>query len=126
MAAIVVARRRPRREQRGFFSTPIDVFGNELNNILSKHIFCQAILFLISFRNFQDDLEPSTRNYAIPERLSTLHFFGLQFFSTYSGFFIILFFICDYTNLRCAWYIALHLIDPAGKVICSTRSLVPS
>ncbi len=50
MAAVVVARRRHRREQRArgrrerISSTHIHLFGK---NTLSKHIVCQAMLFLV-------------------------------------------------------------------------------
>ncbi len=54
MAAIVVARRRHRREQRArgrreriFFFERINLFGK---NTLSEHIVCQAMLFFICFR----------------------------------------------------------------------------
>ncbi len=53
MAAIIVAKRRHRREQRSrgrrerIFSTRINLFGK---NTLSKHIVCQAMLFLVCFR----------------------------------------------------------------------------
>ncbi len=61
-------------------------------------------------QEIKDDLELSTRSHTIPalsKLLANLHFFGLRFFLIYCGFFIYLFFICDYANLPSAWYIAL-------------------
>ncbi len=45
--------------------------------------------------------------YQLNQNLLQPFIFGLRFFSTYCGLFIYLFFIRDYANLRCAWYIAL-------------------
>ncbi len=99
MAAVIVARggtaenREKGRRERIF--PHVWIYFEYQKKTLFKHIVIQEI---------KDDLEPSTRSHAIPALLKP-SFFGLRFFSTYCGFFISLFFISDYTNLRCAWYI---------------------
>ncbi len=61
-------------------------------------------------QEIKDDLEPSTRRHIIPglsELLATLNFLASGSFQCTVASLFFLFFICDYTNLRCAWYIAL-------------------
>lgn len=83
MAAIVVARRRHRRNQRlhgrreRIFSTRINLFGMPEQQIIQKfRLPSHVILNLLE--EIQDDLEPSTRrSHAIPgvsKLLATLHF----------------------------------------------------
>ncbi len=100
MAAIIVARRRHRREQRAcgrrerIFSTSINLFSMPEEHIIRTYRLPSHVIFKL-LQEIKDDFEPSTRNHAIPALSKLL------------ANFISLFFICDYANLRCAWYIAL-------------------
>ncbi len=101
-----MARRRHRREQRArgrrerIFSTRINLFVMPEEHIIRTYSLPRHVIFYL-LQEIKDDFEPSTRSHAIPglsKLLATLHF---------SVLWLLYFFICDYANLRCAWYIAL-------------------
>ncbi len=72
MAAIIVAKRRHRREQRAcgrrerIFFPHVLIYVECQKNTLSEHIICQAMLFLILLQEIKNDLEPSSGSHAIP------------------------------------------------------------
>ncbi len=70
-------------------------------HIIQTYRLPSHIIFNL-LQEIKDDLENQ-----VYQSFSQTFIFGLQFFSTYCGVIISLFFICNYGNLRCAWYIAL-------------------
>ncbi len=118
MDAFVVAKRDTAEnrervvERRVFFPHILIYFEWMLFWMSEEHIMrtyrlpSHAIFNLL--QEIKDDLEPSTRSHATPalsKLLANLHFLlaSGSFQSTVTS----LFFICDYANFHCAWYIAL-------------------
>ncbi len=75
-------------------------------HIMRTHLLPSHVIFNL-LQEIKDDLEPSTRSRAIPglsKLLANLHCLASGSFQRTMAS---LFFICNYANLRCAWYIVL-------------------
>ncbi len=108
MAAIIVARRRHRREQRArgrrerIFSTHIHLFGIPEEHIIWTYCLPSQVIFNL-LQEIKDDLEPSTRSHAILALSKLLANSG-----SFQRTLVSLYFIRDYSNLHCAWCVALR------------------
>ncbi len=91
-------------EGRGFFPHALIYLECHKENIIQTYHLSSHVIFNL-LQDIKDDLEPSTRSHTI--LLATLNFLASGSFQHTVPSLFILFFICDYANLRCAWYIAL-------------------
>ncbi len=98
MAAIIVAggtaENRKRMVEGRFLSTRIHLFWMP-EHITRTYRLPSHVIFIL-LQEIKDDLESQ-----VYQNLQQTFIFGLRFFSTYYGFVISLFFICDYVNLHC-------------------------